>query len=182
DTLGGVVRHIIPSFRIAPEAIDQDVSLLRALGVTLRCGCPVSSGASLLEAGYTHVLYAIGAWAHRALPLQGGQAMDALTFLEAAKDKPETLSLGRHVLVIGGGNTAMDTARVAKRIAGVDTVTLLYRRTLREMPADAEEYALALADGIVCRTLLSPVSLKGNRLLCEQMQLGAPDADGRRSP
>ena len=85
-------------------------------------------------------------------------------------------------MVIGGGNTAMDAARAAKRIPGVEKVSLVYRRTKRYMPADQEELELALEDGVEFCELLAPVGVKDGVLTCHQMELGAPDASGRRSP
>ena len=86
------------------------------------------------------------------------------------------------MVVIGGGNTAMDAARAAKRLPGVETVSLVYRRTRRYMPADQEELELALADGVEFRELLAPVDVRDGVLTCRVMELGAPDATGRRSP
>ena len=102
--------------------------------------------------------------------------------LEKAKKAPESLQLGENVVVIGGGNTAMDAARAAKRIPGVKRVSLVYRRTKRYMPADQEELELALADGVEFRELLAPVGVRDGVLTCRVMELGAPDATGRRSP
>ena len=104
-----------------------------------------------------------------------------LEFLEAAK-KGEKLELGEDVVVIGAGNTAMDAARVAKRLAGVKNVRLVYRRTKKQMPADEEELDLALADGVEFCELLAPKALNGAVLTCDVMELGEPDASGRRSP
>ena len=86
------------------------------------------------------------------------------------------------VVVIGAGNTAMDAARVAKRLTGVKNVRLVYRRTKKQMPADEEELDLALADGVEFCELLAPKALNGAVLTCDVMELGEPDASGRRSP
>lgn len=182
DALGGVVRHVIPSFRIADRAIENDASMLDMLGVEVRLNTRVDAPRALLEQGYTHVIVATGAWEHDALELEGGRAVDALDFLERQKKDPDGQSLGKNVAVIGGGNTAMDAARAAKRAGGVEQVRLVYRRTRRYMPADGEELALALADGVEFCELMAPVSLKNGRLACRVMELGAPDASGRRSP
>ena len=115
-------------------------------------------------------------------PGLGSEEHNVIEFLEAAKKAPDTLNLGRHVVVIGGGNTAMDAARAAKRLPGVETVSLVYRRTRRYMPADQEELELALADGVEFRELLAPVGVRDGVLTCRVMELGAPDATGRRSP
>jgi len=188
--LGGVVRRVIPEFRIGDEAIDNDVALVRAMGVEVRLNCEVAGSGDdssvtiedLRAEGYSAFIVAVGAWKPGALALEGGRALDALEFLEQMKKAPDSVSLGENVVVVGGGNTAMDTARAAKRAAGVKNVSLVYRRTKRYMPADAEELALALGDGVKFRELLAPVSLLNGVLKCARMELGAPDSSGRRSP
>ena len=181
ERLGGIVRYVIPSFRIADEAIDRDAALLDALGVTVRTGAPAPSAEELFAEGYTQVVYAIGAWAEGRMRLSKGEAKNVISFLEQAK--AGTLgSIGENVIVIGGGNTAMDAARVAKRTKGVKRAMLVYRRTARYMPADEEELRLAMEDGVEFMELLAPVSYENGVLLCDKMALGAPDASGRRSP
>ncbi len=106
--------------------------------------------------------------------------MNALDFLTQFKATDGDVDLGENVVVIGGGNTAMDTARAAKRNRGVKKVSLVYRRTKRYMPADAEELEMALADGVEFAELLSPVKLENGTLYCRRMVLGDVDASGRR--
>ena len=101
---------------------------------------------------------------------------------DRCKSDPDGLSLGENVVVIGGGNTAMDAARAAVRAPGVKKVRLVYRRSRRYMPADEEELALALSDGVEFCELLAPAGVRDGVLKCEKMVLGAPDASGRRSP
>ena len=182
DALGGIVRHVIPEFRIASADIDADVELCRAFGVEVKLGARVESIEALKAEGYTDVVVATGAWLPGSAGLGEGAEMDVLEFLEAAKKAPETLSLGTDVVVIGAGNTAMDAARVAKRAAGVENVRLVYRRTKAQMPADEEELDFALADGVEFMELLAPVSLADGQLTCNVMRLGEPDASGRRAP
>ena len=114
------------------------------------------------------------------LRLEAGEAVNALDFLAEFKATDGHADLGEQVVVIGGGNTAMDTARAAKRNAGVKKVSLVYRRTRRYMPADEEELLMALEDGVEFAELLAPISLSEGRLLCRRMALGAADAGGRR--
>ena len=114
--------------------------------------------------------------------LKSGKALDALEFLEAFKSDPASLDLGTDVVVVGGGNTAMDVARAAKRVPGVKNVRLAYRRTSRYMPADEEELTMALADGVEFLELLAPDTLENGVLTCDVMELGEPDASGRRGP
>ena len=102
-------------------------------------------------------------------------------FLEQFKANP-ALDLGANVVVLGGGNTAMDVARAARRLPGSPNVRLVYRRTRRYMPADEEELQMALDDGVEFMELLAPERLEDGQLVCAVMALGAPDASGRRSP
>ena len=181
EKLGGIVRYVIPAFRIADACIDNDAKLLAALGVEIKTGAVAPSADELLQSGYTDVVYAIGAWAEGKMRLEKGEAPNGIAFLEAAKNG--TLGdIGKNVIVIGGGNTAMDAARVAKRHPGVKRAMLVYRRTARYMPADEEELQLAKADGVEFMELLSPIAFTDGKLVCEKMILGAPDASGRRSP
>lgn len=89
------------------------------------------------------------------------------------------MDIGKQVVVIGGGNTAMDTARAAKRTKGVEKVLLIYRRTKRYMPADEEEINTVIEDGIEIHELYSPLELKNGQLVCKKMRMGALDASGR---
>lgn len=182
NALGGIVKHVIPEFRIGDDAIARDASMLEKLGVQVKLNTEVSDARELLSQGYTHVILANGAWVPGKLSLEGDAAINVIAFLEQFKNNPETLALGKDVVVIGGGNTAMDAARAAKQHEGVQNVRLVYRRTKRYMPADGEELDLAIADGVEFCELLSPISLKNKVLTCEVMELGAPDASGRRSP
>lgn len=182
EVLGGIVRNVIPSFRIRTEQIERDIALCKAYGAEFRTGVDVTSIRALREQGFTDVIVAVGAWKAGKSPLQYGDVLDAVEFLEAAKKEPESVSLGADVVVLGGGNTAMDTARAAKQIPGVEHVRLVYRRTKRYMPADEEELQLAVEDGVEFMELLAPVGVKDGTLTCSVMELGEPDASGRRSP
>ena len=182
NSLGGVVRHVIPGFRISDEAIDHDVELCSAYGATFKTGVEVTNARDLLDQGFTDVVVAVGAWAPGRPALRSGEALDAIDFLRDFKEDPAKCQLGSDVVVIGGGNTAMDVARAAKRVPGVEHVRLVYRRTRRYMPADEEELVMALEDGVEFMELLSPGDLANGVLTCEVMRLGAPDASGRRAP
>ena len=140
----------------------------------------VYSVQALKDQGYEAIILAVGASKPGMLHLEKGNAINALEFLEEFKQKDGEVNLGKQVVVIGGGNTAMDTARAAKRTLGVEKVSLVYRRTKRYMPADEEELIMALEDGVEMRELLSPVSLEDGMLVCKKMVLGAADASGRR--
>lgn len=180
DRLGGIVSVVIPDFRIDDSQIDKDVSLLRQLGVEILCGQEAPPVAQLKQS-YDAVILAVGAYKRGQLTLEGKQAVNALEFLEQFNQTKGNVSLGKNVVVIGGGNTAMDTARAAKRCAGVEHVYLVYRRTKRYMPADEHELQLAVADGVEFKELLAPVRMEGGMLVCDQMALGEADESGRAS-
>ncbi len=181
-SLGGIVRHVIPAFRIGDDAIGKDIALVKAMGAEIVPGREIVSLDELRGEGFGEIIVAVGAWEPGILKLEGGAAVGALEFLARCKSGADLAAPGKNVVIVGGGNTAMDAARAAKRLAGVERVTLVYRRTRREMPADAEELMLALSEGVELRELLAPVLLKGGVLRCEEMRPGAPDASGRRSP
>ncbi len=180
ERLGGLVHNVIPEFRIPCEAVERDVKMLEKLGVGIVRNTRAETAQTLLENGFTHVALCVGAQARGKLGIEGER--NALAFLEQAKKYPDTLDIGSHVVVAGAGDTAMDAARAAKRVPGVRSVTIVYRRTKRQMPAEEEELELALSEGIAFQELLSPKSLAGGTLTCDRMRLGAPDESGRRSP
>ncbi len=177
-SLGGVPRHVIPAFRIADETIEKDIALMERYGVEVRCGAPAPSVAELKAQGYTHILFAIGAWKPGELGIHGDVA-GAIQWMKGVK--AGNIGVAGSIAVIGGGNTAMDAARLAKR-SGAERVTLVYRRTRKYMPADEHELALALADGVEFAELAAPARQADGVLTCEKMVLGAPDSSGRRSP
>ncbi|MHB8078094.1 MAG: putative selenate reductase subunit YgfK [Candidatus Krumholzibacteriia bacterium] len=188
---GGVPANVIPAFRIGPADIAADVDRIGALGAEFVFG---HSGAidvaALRQAGYTAIVVATGAPVPRPLPLAGAglRVVDALEFLGAAHAFKGGFDGHKAIVVTGGGNTAMDAARVAARLPGRPAVHILYRRTLAEMPADREEFAAALADGVTYLELSLPEGLipgAGDalpRLRVREMELGEPDASGRRAP
>lgn len=178
--LGGVVRNVIPGFRIADEAIEKDAKILEKMGVKTVFNTEVADVKELKAQGYENVVLATGASVPGSLKLEAGETVNALEFLAQFKALDGNVDLGKNVVVIGGGNTAMDTARAAKRTNGVEKVSLVYRRTKRYMPADAEELEMAIEDGVEFRELLAPVKLEGGKLVCKVMQLGDLDASGRR--
>ena len=182
DKPGGVVAHVIPAFRIGADAVEKDIAICRAYGAEIVCGREITSIDELKTEGYTDVIVAVGAWKHGRNPLKSGECMDALAFLERLKQDPASVGAGQNIVVLGGGNTAMDTARAARRLPGNPKVRLVYRRTRRYMPADEEELRMALEDGVEFMELLAPEELKNGQLVCHVMELGAPDKSGRRSP
>ncbi|HWJ03209.1 MAG TPA: putative selenate reductase subunit YgfK, partial [Verrucomicrobiae bacterium] len=181
---GGTVQYVIPDFRISREAIENDVELVRRAGVKFEFGVPAKfSVTELMAKGFKYVYLAIGAGKNNSIALAGDiqNVKGAIPFLEEFNRSKE-IRLGKNVAVIGGGNSAMDAARAALKVDGVEKVYVVYRRTKEFMPADAEELTLALENGVILKELLAPAALQNGQLRCEQMQLGEPDASGRRSP
>ena len=179
EKAGGVIRYVIPGFRIGDAAIDKDISFIQKMGVEICTNTEITSVADLKAQGYDAVILAIGAGKPGTLKLEKGETVNALKFLRDFKANDGKLNIGKNVVVIGGGNTAMDTARAAKRTEGVEHVYLVYRRTKRYMPAAEDELLEVLEEGVEFKELLSPVSLDGGRLLCKKMKLGQLDASGR---
>ena len=179
EKMGGVVRNVIPGFRIPDSAIDNDVEIVKTMGAELVTGREIQS-VEELKKDYDYVVLALGASEPGVLKLEAGEPVNALEFLAQFKATDGKVDLGKNVVVIGGGNTAMDTARAAKRNAGVEKVSLVYRRTRRYMPADEEELVMAIEDGVEFAELLSPVRQENGVLICKKMVLGDIDASGRR--
>lgn len=182
DSLGGIVKHVIPEFRIPSNSIENDIDLVCKMGVKIELNSEKTSVEELKEEGYKYILFAIGAWEPGRLNLEGGNVINVIHFLERLKNEDKELKLGKNVVVIGGGNTAMDAARAAKRADGVEHAYVVYRRTKKYMPADEEELYLAIEDGVEFKELLSPVKISDDILKCEVMELGKPDESGRRRP
>jgi NADPH-dependent glutamate synthase beta subunit-like oxidoreductase len=186
DKPGGMLRYGIPQYRLPREVLDAEIGRILDLGVSLQCRAAIGSNISLdqLRGEYKAVFVGIGAHQGIALRIPGEDAPNVYTgtaFLNRV-NSGEELSVGRKVLVIGGGDTAIDSARVSKRL-GAD-VTILYRRSRSEMPAIAPEIEGALEEGIEIRFLTAPVEVlqengvaAGLRCIC--MDLGEPDASGR---
>lgn len=188
---GGLAATVIPGFRLGAAALEDDVSRLKKMGVTFRFGQAVEAGQlpKLLET-YQAVFLACGAGPGRKMLIPEEDAAgvyDAMEFLAAVKrgEKPE---LGRQVLVIGGGNSAMDAARSARRLAPAGgQVTVVYRRRLAEMPAAAEEIRAALAEGVRIMELTAPLRIETSEgrewaMLCSRMELRKAAAGGRPRP
>ena len=179
EKLGGVPRYVIPAFRISDEAIDKDVALMERYGVEVKCGAPAPSVEELKKLGYTHILIATGAWQAGKLDIPGN-VKGVIGWMKEMKTQVKPC-LDGHVVVVGAGNTAMDAARVAKRM-GAASSTIVYRRTKKEMPADEHELKLAIDEGVNLVELAAPVAQENGKLKLEKMKLGEPDASGRRAP
>lgn len=181
SSAGGVVRNAIPEFRIPSEAIDKDVDFIEKCGVAFHFNTE-KTVAELKAEGYEYIFISIGAEKPNDPGITGnGPIESAVSFLTRAK-KGDEIKLGKSVVIIGGGNTAMDAARMAKRISGVENVTVVYRRTESEMPSDREEYVEALHDGVSFMFLSAPSDFTDGILRIKEMELGDADASGRRRP
>ena len=179
---GGVVANVIPGFRIPAEEIQKDVNLAKQYGAQFHLGQEVNDiDAFRKENNFDAVIVAIGAHKEAPLVLEKGEAYNALHFLADFKAQDGKVNLGKNVVVVGAGNTAMDVARAAKRNAGVENVYLVYRRTKRYMPADQEELEEAIEEGVIFQELLAPFTHENGKLLCHRMVLSDVDASGRRS-
>ncbi|MGL5993259.1 MAG: FAD-dependent oxidoreductase, partial [Aeromonas sobria] len=182
---GGVVKHIIPEFRIPAELIQHDIDFVAAHGVKFEFGCdPALTVDKLHGQGFTYVFVGIGADKNGGMRLEGGhdRVYKSFNFLRSF-NQGKPLPLGRHVAVIGAGNTAMDCARAALKVPGVSDVTVIYRRSEKEMPAYREEYLEAVEDGVRFCFLTNPERFdKDGKLTVRMMALGDPDEQGRRRP
>jgi formate dehydrogenase major subunit len=188
DAPGGMLRYGIPAFRLPHAVLDQEIDAIRVLGGDFRMGLRLGADITLdeLRRDFDAVFLAIGAQGSRGLDCQGEElARPALAFLEhVAAGRPD--QIGDEVIVIGGGNTAMDASRTAVRL-DAKRVTVLYRRTRREMPCLMAEVDAAEAEGVILETLVAPLRLErsgngGYRLTCTRMELGPPDGSGRARP
>ena len=186
ETAGGVVRNVIPEFRIPVEAIESDVEFIKSNGVDIKFNSSKEETTveALRKAGYDYVFYAIGTEKDNPYALKGGDdiIVEALPFLRSYRLKSDAVKLGKHVVVLGAGDVAMDSARSAMRSEGVEDVTVVYRRTAKEMPAELSEYQLALDEGIKFEFLANPSEYNNGTLTVTKMKQGEPDESGRRRP
>lgn len=199
--LGGVLRYGIPEFRLPNELIDDVVGKIKLLGGKFVQNFVVGKTATLQDlrdAGFWKIFVGTGAGLPRFMNVPGEHLLNVMSanefltrvnLMQALREDYETPLpdiKGKEVLIIGGGNTAMDAARTAERLGG--NVTIVYRRTQSEMPARVEELHHALEEGIALQVLRSPTEFLGNEdnfvtaAVLDIMELGEPDASGRRSP
>ena len=197
--IGGVLKYGIPEFRLPNAIVDVEIENLRKMGVHFQTDVIVGKSITTdeLEAqGFKGIFVASGAGLPNFMNIPGENLINIMSsneyltrvnLMDAANPKTDTpINLGKNVLVVGGGNTAMDSCRTAKRLGA--NVTLVYRRSEQEMPARLEEVKHAKEEGITFLTLHNPVEYLGdekgavNQAVLEVMKLGEPDASGRRSP
>lgn len=197
--IGGVLKYGIPEFRLPNHIVDVEIENLKKMGVEFQTDCIVGKTITVdqLEAeGFKGIFVGSGAGLPNFMNIKGENALNIMSsneyltrvnLMDAANPLADTpLNIGKHVLVVGGGNTAMDSCRTAKRLGG--DVTLVYRRSEAEMPARLEEVKHAKEEGINFLTLHNPIEyiadVKGavKAAVLQVMELGEPDASGRRSP
>jgi 2-oxoacid:acceptor oxidoreductase delta subunit (pyruvate/2-ketoisovalerate family) len=188
---GGMMRYGIPGFRLEKAIVAEEIDYIKALGVDLKTGVALGkdiSIESLRKDGYKAVFLAIGTWVGMKLGIPGENligVVNAVDFLrDIALGKP--VEIGERIAVVGGGNSAIDAARTAKR-CGAKEVVLLYRRSREEMPALPSEVAEAEKDGVKINLLVTPKQIIGEggkvrAVECLRMKLGDPDESGRRRP
>jgi len=190
--LGGMLRVGVPEYRLPKDVVDKEIKTIVDLGIEVKTGVRIGKEmklADLFEQGYKAVFVAIGAHKDRKLGIAGEEDLEgvasAVSFLRQV-NQGESPEVGKKVAVIGGGNTAIDSARSAVRL-GAEEVHIIYRRTSDEMPAAKEEIEEAAHEGVQISYLTSPIEILGqdgkiSALKCVKNELGEPDASGRRSP
>ncbi|MBE3588544.1 MAG: FAD-dependent oxidoreductase [Thermoanaerobacteraceae bacterium] len=196
---GGMLAYGIPPYRLPRDVLRAEVAYIQALGVEIKLNHPIDGGkavAGLLKEGYAAVFLGTGAW-QGSLPVSGAEkyknVMEGVAFLRQVNESllkgeghgPMDLR-GKKVVVVGGGNVAVDAARVCLRL-GAKEVRIVYRRTSQEMPALPEEIEAARMEGVIFDFLVSPTGVGGagdvaTCLDCVRNVLGEPDARGRRKP
>lgn len=187
---GGMLRYGIPEYRLPKAVLDKEIALIEKLGVKLCCGVRIGKEISFeaLKADNDAVVVAIGAWNGMKVGCPGEELSGVYGGIEFLRTVAEgnPVKLGKRVVIVGGGNTAMDACRSAVRL-GAEEVTVVYRRTEKEMPAEKIEIAEAKEEGVNFRFLVNPAELLGEggslkTVKLQVMELGEPDAGGRRSP
>ncbi len=199
-TAGGVLVYGIPEFRLPKQIVRQEIDGLRAMGVEIFTNMVIGKVLTideLFEMGFEAVYIASGAGLPRFMGIPGeslkgvysaNEYLTRINLMKAYLPGSKTpIMKSNRVAVVGGGNVAMDAARSARRL-GAQEVTIVYRRGMQELPARREEVEHAMEEGIVFRTLTNPVEVLGDEngfvrgMRCVEMELGEPDASGRRRP
>lgn len=197
--IGGVLKYGIPEFRLPNSVVDAELDSLRSLGVVFRKDCVIGKTLGfkdLIDDGFKAVFVASGAGLPRFMGIPGenligimssNEYLTRINLMCAGRDGMTPVPKGRRVAVIGGGNTAMDSVRTARRM-GAERAMIVYRRSEAEMPARIEEVEHAKEEGVEFLTLCNPIEYRGDEngrvttMIVQRMQLGEPGPDGRRSP
>ncbi|MCD4782430.1 MAG: molybdopterin-dependent oxidoreductase [Candidatus Eremiobacteraeota bacterium] len=188
---GGMLRYGIPAYRLPKDLLDIEIESIEKMGVKVLCNKRIGKDMTLedLRNQYDAVLLTVGAWGAMGMRVENEDSLGVLSGLDVLRQvaNGELKELRGRVLVIGGGNTAIDASRTSVRL-GADDTAILYRRTETEMPAHHEEIEAARAEGVDIKFLISPqkaITDKNGRvtgLECIRMELGEPDASGRPRP
>ena len=184
---GGMMRYGIPEYRLPRKILNAEIEEIISVGAEIKTGTNVDDPESLLKQGYDALFIAIGAQEATEMRVEGEDSPGVIGGVSFLRDVHlgKKVELGNRVAVIGGGNTAMDSARTALRV-GAKEVTIVYRRTRAEMPAAHEEINETLHEGIKIHFLAAPTKVTRQngelKMECIRMKLGAPDASGRRRP
>jgi NADPH-dependent glutamate synthase beta subunit-like oxidoreductase len=188
---GGMLRKCIPEFRLPKNVVDAEIEQIKRMGVTIQTGTTVGKDLSfgdLRQEGFKAFFVSVGAHKTRKLGVEGESlkgVFDALDFLRLSNEGKD-VGIGKRVVVIGGGNVAIDSARTAIR-SGPKEATILYRRSMDEMPANPYEIKEAEHEGVRINFLVAPKRILGQNghvssVECVKMELGEPDETGRRAP
>lgn len=197
---GGVLMYGIPEFRLPKAVVQKEIDGLKDMGVDIQTNMVIGRSESvdeLFEAGYESVFIGSGAGLPNFMNMPGenlkgvysaNEFLTRCNLMKAYKEGVDTpIQHPKRAVIVGGGNVAMDAARCAKRL-GVEEVTIVYRRSMEELPARREEVEHAMEEGIIFKLLTNPVRVLGNEegwvsgMECVSMELGEPDASGRRRP
>jgi NADPH-dependent glutamate synthase beta subunit-like oxidoreductase len=184
---GGMMRVGIPRYRLPKDVLDAEIDRIRQVGVEIRTNSQIESVNSLREQGYDAIFLALGAHAATQMAVVGEDSQGVIGCISMLRDVSlgRSVKLGKKVAIIGGGNAAIDASRTARRF-GAKEVTILYRRSLDEMPASDEEIKKALEEGVKIEYLTAPVKISRQdghlKVECIRMRLGTMDLSGRRRP
>ncbi|MFZ5649139.1 MAG: FAD-dependent oxidoreductase [Bacillota bacterium] len=180
---GGMLRYGIPGYRLPKDVLDREIETVTQKGVDIKTGIRVESASRLLDEGFDAVFAATGAWQgiKTRLVFDGTvSVLDGVPFLQEVNSGSPPAT-GEKVLVVGGGNSAIDTARTAVRL-GAREVTVVYRRAREDMPAAPEEVEGALEEGVKMVFQAAPVEIRDGQVICLKMAPGEPDQSGRPRP
>ena len=186
DKPGGMLRYSIPEYRLPRDILDYEIQRVVDMGVKIKTHTNIKSLRGLLEKGFKAVFVATGAWESNRLGIAGEDVdgvIHAIKFLHDV-NTGEKVTVGEHVVVVGGGDAAIDSARVARRL-GAKEVTLVYRRSHVEIPAIPSEVEDGKAEGVRFMLLTNPIEILSSKghitgVRCVRMRLGEPDHSGRR--
>ena len=189
--LGGMLRYGIPEYRLPKEVLDEEIAVLEKMGVTMITNTKIGEDISFetIRRDFDAVCVGIGAWVSTGVRCKGEDAKGVIGGIDFLRKvvRNEPIDLGKKVAIVGGGNTAMDACRTAVRL-GADKVYNIYRRTKDEMPADMVEIEEAEEEGVIFLNLTNPLEIISDenghcrQMVLQVMELGEPDASGRRAP